>query len=131
MNRRTNRAGAAATASRIGVAAIAALLLQACASTRHVGPVANADDKAFNDFGLSVRQDIAAQIQEPNPAWKKARVTSDGKRACLAEKRYQIDAPVAPSLATTSSGQQLISGGGVTTANLTASCGGVPLQASQ
>jgi hypothetical protein len=31
-------------------------------------------------------------------------------------------------LATTQSGQQLLSGGGVTTANLSAGCGGVPLE---
>jgi hypothetical protein len=108
--------------------ALAALAVQApMATAKTAKPKADASDQAFDDFGLSVRQDLAAQILEPNPAWKHARTTTDGKRACLAEKRYQVDAVVPPQLATTNVGQQLLSGGGLTTANLSSSCGGVPI----
>ncbi len=108
--------------------ALSALAVQACVATAKTPkPKADASDQAFDDFGLSVRQDLAAQILEPNPAWKHARTTTDGKRACLAEKRYQVDAVIQPQLATTGAGQQLLSGGGLTTANLSASCGGVPI----
>ncbi len=108
--------------------AFSALALQAGATTAHSAkPATDRGDKDFDDFGVAVRQDLAAQILEPNPAWKHARVTTDGKRACLAEKRYQVNAVIQPQLATTGAGQQLLSGGGVTTANLSAGCGGVPL----
>jgi type IV pilus biogenesis protein CpaD/CtpE len=113
----------------MSVAALACLIAQGCASTHHAGkPVKDASLKEFDDFGVSVRQDIAAQILNPNPTFKHATTISDGKRACLAERRYQVDAVVPPQLATTQSGQQLLSGGGVTTANLSAGCGGVPLE---
>jgi type IV pilus biogenesis protein CpaD/CtpE len=107
---------------------LSALALQACATAGNgEKSVADANAKAFDDFGRSVRQDLAAQVLEPNPAWKHARVSTDGHRACLAQKRYQLDAAPQPQLATTGAGEQLFSGGGVTTANLSAGCGGVPL----
>ncbi|HEY3696563.1 hypothetical protein [Phenylobacterium sp.] len=80
-------------------AAIAGLGLTGCAA-QHLSP----------DFGVAVRQDLAAQVADPD-----ARYTGDpapgssGARVGLAQKRYQsgtVIAPVAASAASDIGGGQ-------------------------
>ena len=64
-----------------------------------------------DDFGRAVREDVAAQIVDPDPSWKAGPPPpSDGERAALAQKRYQHDVVIQPSTAATS--QAVSSGGG-------------------
>jgi type IV pilus biogenesis protein CpaD/CtpE len=70
------------------VLAGAALLLAACASEPKKDPT----DAQYKDFGRSVREDIAAQIADPDPVWKnQPQPPSDGMRSVKAVTRYQSD----------------------------------------
>jgi len=70
------------------VLAGAALLLAACATE----PQKDATDAQYKDFGRSVREDIAAQIADPDPVWKnQPPPPSDGMRSVKAVTRYQSD----------------------------------------
>lgn len=45
-----------------------------------------------DDFGRAVREDLAAQIADPDPAWKNTpQPASSGERAALAQKAYGTD----------------------------------------
>jgi type IV pilus biogenesis protein CpaD/CtpE len=50
-----------------------------------------------SDFGVAVRQDVAAQIADPDAHYGKT--TSDGARAALAQYRYRNDKVTPPSAA--------------------------------
>ena len=79
-------------------------LLGGCAAGSGTGKQ-DLTDTHFDDFGRSVRQDIAAQIADPDPAWKKdAPPASSGKRAALAQKRYQANSVLKSTATTTSIG---------------------------
>ena len=66
-----------------------------------------------DDFGRAVREDLAAQIADPDPAWKNAPPPpSDGVKARLAETRYQQGKVIRPQGATTQTTVGGSSGGG-------------------
>jgi hypothetical protein len=94
------------------------LLLAALAG---VGAIASgcADDKMFandqrqaNDFGRAVGEDLAAQIADPDAAYKGPPPPSSGERAALAQQHYGTDTVKQPVAATTSSTGGGGSGGG-------------------
>jgi hypothetical protein len=69
--------------------------------------------KETDDFGRAVREDLAAQIANPDPAWKNAPPPpSSGTRAALAQTRYQKNTVIKPVGATTSSVTTTGGGGG-------------------
>ncbi len=87
-----------------GLALLAAAALTGCQSAVRLQP----------DFGNAVRQDIAAQIADPD-AGRKARPAppSDGVRTALTQDRYQKDQVTQPAAAATSKvGVSAGSGGG-------------------
>ena len=47
------------------------------------------------DFGVAMRQDMAAQIADPDAHYGKT--DSDGARAALAQERYRADKVIPPS----------------------------------
>ncbi len=62
--------------------------LSGCAGTTTV---------AANDFGIETRNALVAQIVEPDPDYAKAApVNADGKRASLAQQRYQQGKSIDP-----------------------------------
>ncbi len=69
-----------------------------------------------DDFGRAVREDLAAQIADPDPAWKNTpQPASSGERAALAQKAYGTDAVKQPqglNTMTAASGSGGGSGGG-------------------
>jgi len=70
------------------VLAGAALVLAACATEEKKDPT----DAQYKDFGRSVREDIAAQIADPDPVWKnQPPPPSDGIRSAKTVTRYQTD----------------------------------------
>jgi hypothetical protein len=71
----------------------AALLTSGCVSREALSP----------DFGVAVRADAAAQIADPNARYLgDPPPGSDGARAALAEKRYQADKVIKPTVSSTS-----------------------------
>ncbi len=78
---------------------IAGLSLSACSqSTLRLSP----------DFGQAVRQDIAAQIADPDAHYKGVPAPgSDGMRVDLAQTRYQKNDVIQPSTTTASSGASI------------------------
>lgn len=92
----------------------AACLLGGCAADSRSGNGPFTDSQ-FSDFGRSVRQDIAAQIADPDPAWKKdPSPASSGRRASLAQKRYQANSVLKSTTSTTTIGAQGSETGGAT-----------------
>ena len=65
-------------------------ILSGCASANHDRQTAEiAQDRQFNAMGRAVRQNIAAQIADPDPVWKTAPpAKSDGKRAAERMSTY-------------------------------------------
>jgi hypothetical protein len=54
------------------------------------------------DFGVAVRQDVAAQIANPHPRYAGfPPAGSDGSRAALAQTRYATDKVIRPAVSTT------------------------------
>lgn len=80
----------------IGTIVIAAgLALSACAS--------KAPAHLSDDFGAALKQDLAAQIADPDAKYTGIPAPgSDGARAALAQKRYERGAVVAPPAAAAS-----------------------------
>ncbi len=74
-------------------AAVAAMALglAACAETQ---------PSIASDFGVAVRQDLAAQIADPDAHYGKT--DSDGAKAALAQERYRADKVTPPSAIGTS-----------------------------
>src|SRR5271154_6680380 len=74
---------------------VAVLALSACTqSTLRMQP----------DFGVAVRQDIAAQIADPDAHYTGTPAPgSDGSRVSLAQSRYQTDTVVTPASISSSS----------------------------
>jgi len=68
--------------SLIAVLAIAGAVLSGCATAHGPKTTAqDASDKQFDTFGRAVRQDIVAQIADPDPAWKASPAPgTNGKR---------------------------------------------------
>jgi len=65
-------------------------ILSGCASTAH-GKKAAVDpfNSQFDTFGRAVRQDIAAQVADPDPAWKGSPPPpTDGRRVEETQKAY-------------------------------------------
>ncbi len=58
-----------------------------------------------SDFGVSVKQDVAAQVADPDARYKGVPAPgSDGARVGLAQKRYQEDKVIEPTTLSASSG---------------------------
>ena len=88
-------------------------LLGGCA-TGPGGAKTHATDSQYQDFGRSVRQDIAAQIADPDPAWKKdPPPATSGKRAALALKAYEVNSVRRSQVTTSQIGGQAAESGGV------------------
>jgi len=68
------------------------------------------DDMGSADFGKAVREDFAAQVADPDAAYKGPPPPSNGERASVATKRYTDDTVKAASGSTT--GVTVGSGGG-------------------
>lgn len=86
--------------SRLMLSALAGAgaLLSGCANT----PPTQSSLRLSDDFGRAVREDIAAQITDPDPAWKDAPPPpSSGQRAALAQKRYERNAVIQPATSST------------------------------
>ncbi len=79
------------TALAAAVAAVALGGLAGCAETQ---------PSIASDFGIAVRQDLAAQIADPEAHYGKT--DSDGARAALAQERYRADRVIPPSAIGTS-----------------------------
>ena len=71
-----------------------------------------ADLHQADDFGRAVREDLAAQIVDPDAPGKATPPPSDGQRANLAATRYQKDSVIKPQGASTTSGVDSGSSGG-------------------
>ena len=84
------------SAKELQVAAIsvaAMTMLSGCESSARLTP----------DFGQSVRQDIAAQITDPEGVGRTAPAAKgDGARVALAQDRYQKNKVIPPQVSTTS-----------------------------
>ena len=71
------------------------------------------DDMGSADFGRSVREDMAAQIADPDAAYKGPPPPSSGERAQIAQQRYATDSVKQPvSVSTGGSGGGGGGGGG-------------------
>jgi outer membrane murein-binding lipoprotein Lpp len=99
------------TVTRTGLllAAVVAggVLLSACADEKQL----NADMHA-SDFGRAVREDMAAQIADPDAAYKGPPPPSSGERAALAQTRYKADRVIQPVGVSTLQSATATSGGG-------------------
>jgi type IV pilus biogenesis protein CpaD/CtpE len=81
--------------AELAVLAAAAALLSGCASPQPTQSALRLSD----DFGEAVNQDLAAQIADPDPAWKNSPPpASDGARAALAQTRYQQNNVIQPAM---------------------------------
>ena len=99
----------------MSLAALAGLgiVMSACADTKAL----NRDMQDADDFGHAVREDLAAQIVNPEPTWKGPLPPSSGARAALAQNLYRKDTvktPITPSTQTsiTPTGDSGSTGGG-------------------
>ena len=73
---------------------LSALGLVGCVQATTVNP----------DFGVALRQNVAAQIADPAPRYDRTNPpASDGPRTALAQDRYQKGTVIAPQIETTSS----------------------------
>ena len=77
------------------------LLASACANT---SAMARDDARVANDFGRAVREDLAAQIVNPEGTWKTPRPLFNGQRAGQAETRYNSGTVKQPSVQSSTSG---------------------------
>jgi type IV pilus biogenesis protein CpaD/CtpE len=83
-----------ATILRVMFAAAACASLSACTYSK---------PRLSSDFGNAVRQDIAAQIADPDARYEgKPDPGSSGDRVGLAQKRYQTNQVIPPSAITAS-----------------------------
>jgi type IV pilus biogenesis protein CpaD/CtpE len=74
---------------------LSALGLSACVQANTVNP----------DFGVALRQNIAAQIADPAPRYDRtAPPASDGPRTALAQTRYQKGEVIRPETEATTGG---------------------------
>jgi type IV pilus biogenesis protein CpaD/CtpE len=81
------------TAFRIAVAALVLAGLSGCVESRL---------RQSDDFGVAVRQDVAAQIADPDAQYRgNPAPASDGERAALATSRYGHDDVTPPAAAST------------------------------
>jgi len=81
------------------VLATTAGLLSACADSRGLD---NARLGPPSEFGRAVRQDVAAQIADPDPAWKNTpSPPTDGSRVGLAVLGYKTDTVKTPDAQST------------------------------
>lgn len=67
-------------------------MLTACADTKQMA----SDYHDADAFGHAVREDLEAQIVNPNPTWPGAPPKSSGARAALAQTKYQSDSVTKP-----------------------------------
>jgi hypothetical protein len=81
------------------------LLAAGCADNRQLS-----DDMRASDFGHAVKEDMAAQIADPDAVYRGAPPPSSGDRAALAQTRYKTD-KVTPPVGL-SSGNSVGGGGG-------------------
>jgi type IV pilus biogenesis protein CpaD/CtpE len=82
-------------------------LLAGCADEKQL-----TEDMHSSDFGRAVQEDLAAQIADPDAAYKGPPPPSSGERAQLAQKRYQNDNVVQPVGASTLQSAQAGGAGG-------------------
>ena len=83
------------------VAALAGVgaMVAGCADEKQL-----ANDMGSADFGRAVHEDLAAQIADPDAVYKGPPPPSSGKRADLAQTRYQNDKVTPPAAISSSSG---------------------------
>jgi len=67
-------------------------LATGCADERVIN-----DDMRASDFGRAVHEDMAAQIADPDAAYKGPPPASSGERAALAQTRYKNDKVTQPA----------------------------------
>jgi len=84
-----------------------AVLLSACADEKQL-----TEDMHASDFGRAVREDVAAQIADPDAAYKGPPPPSSGERAALAQTRYKADKVTQPVSTSTTVSVTGGSGGG-------------------
>jgi type IV pilus biogenesis protein CpaD/CtpE len=100
---KTARRAGLLVAALVGVGAMVA----GCADERQL-----ANDMGAADFGRAVHEDLAAQIADPDAAYKGPPPPSSGERADVAQTRYKADKVVQPVGTTTSTLQGGGGGGG-------------------
>lgn len=72
-----------------GAALAAGVSLSGCATPAEKQAAKDPFEQQFNAFGRSVRQNIAAQIADPDPAWKNTPPpATNGRRVEEAQKTY-------------------------------------------
>jgi type IV pilus biogenesis protein CpaD/CtpE len=69
------------------------------------------EDLGEADFGRAVREDMAAQIADPDAAYKGPPPPSSGERAQIAQQRYSTDTVKQPVSQTTGGGGNVGGGG--------------------
>jgi hypothetical protein len=90
-------------AAKLCLLAVAGVALAACTTGRQ---------HLSDDFGRSVREDLVAQIADPDARYAgDPAPASNGKRSALAQSRYERNA-VIPPIASSVSGTMSIQGGG-------------------
>jgi hypothetical protein len=82
------------------------LLVSGCADTKAM----QADMRDADGLGHAVREDLEAQIANPDAAWTGAVPAANGARAAAAQEHYITDTVKAPVSGSTTSG--VASGGG-------------------
>lgn len=91
--------------ARMASIAAFAAILTGCADTKEL----DARFHEADDFGHAVREDLAAQIVDPDVAYSQAPPASSGSRAALAQARYAADNVRQPVSGPTTAG---VTGGG-------------------
>jgi type IV pilus biogenesis protein CpaD/CtpE len=81
--------------------------LAGCADERQL-----TEDMHASDFGKAVREDMAAQIADPDASYKGPPPPSSGERADLAQTRYKNDKVIPPATLLTSTAIAASGGGG-------------------
>lgn len=77
-----------------GLASVGALLA-GCADDQMLN-----DQMQMSDFGRAVQEDLAAQIADPDAAYKGPPPASSGERAGLAQSKYKTDTVAKPETLT-------------------------------
>jgi hypothetical protein len=87
------------TALLIAAIGMAGALVAGCTADGQIKENIGAED-----FGRAVKEDLAAQIADPDAAYKGPPPASSGERAQIAQQRYATDAVKQPPSITTGGG---------------------------
>ncbi len=93
----------------LGVLALGALASGCATQDYKAAKLAKQESDKFDDFGQALRQDIAAQIADPDAVYNALPPPTDGKRMDYAQRKYQGDAVKTATLRTTNVGAQISS----------------------